>query len=75
VPTIVAASAYDLYKMREVVLHSGNNFLFLLVGFVVSFITAYISIKWLIEFLQKNSLVVFGIYRIVLAIILCAPVA
>jgi len=70
VPTILAASAYDLYKMRSVIASSQNNWIALTVGFVVSFITAYIVIKWFIRFLKGNSLSVFGIYRIILAIIL-----
>lgn len=70
VPTILAASAYDLYKMRSVVLSSQNNGMTLIIGFIVSFVTAYIAVKWFIRFLKNNSLSVFGIYRIILAIIL-----
>ncbi|PIY69015.1 undecaprenyl-diphosphatase, partial [Candidatus Roizmanbacteria bacterium CG_4_10_14_0_8_um_filter_39_9] len=70
VPTILAASAYDLFKMRTIVFSSLQNFPLLLVGFVMSFITAYIVVNWFIGFLKKNSLIYFGIYRIALAIIL-----
>lgn len=70
VPTILAASAYDLFKMRAIVFSSLQNFPLLLVGFVMSFVTAYIVVNWFIGFLKKNSLIYFGIYRIALAIIL-----
>ena len=70
VPTILVASAYDLYKMRDVITTSSNNLLILMVGFLASFITAYIVIKWLINYLKNNTLVIFGIYRMLLAIIL-----
>ena len=62
VPTILAASAYDLYKMRSIVMSSQTNGLALAIGFAVSFITAYIAVKWFIRFLKNNSLSVFGIF-------------
>lgn len=70
VPTILAASGYDLYKMRSIVFKSEGNFIYLIIGLGVSFITAYISIKWLIGYLQRNTLSAFGVYRIVLGLAL-----
>ena len=70
VPTILAASLYDFYKMREVVFVSTDKLVVLLVGFVVALASAYIGVKWLIGFLQNHSLSFFGWYRIVLGIIL-----
>lgn len=70
VPTIVAASGYDLFKMRGMLIHSTQYLPVLLIGFVASFITAYIAIKWLVGYLQKSSLVPFGIYRIILGLTL-----
>lgn len=69
IPTILAASAYDLYKSRHLLQASGNNLIPLIVGFVVSFIVAYFTVKWLTDYLSKHSLVIFGFYRISLAII------
>lgn len=68
VPTILAASAYDLYKMREIV--SSANAEFLAIGFVGAFISAYAGVRWFIRYLQSHSLASFGWYRIVLGIIL-----
>jgi len=70
VPTILAASVYDLFKMREVVFSQSSNLGILMVGFVVAFISALFAVKWFIGYLRKNSLFIFGIYRIALAIIL-----
>jgi len=70
VPTILAASGLELIKTDFKILSNSDNLLFLTVGFVVSFITAYISIKWLISFLQKKSLVIFGLYRVLTSFIL-----
>lgn len=70
VPTIFAASFFDLYKMRDIVTHYSNNWILLIVGFITAFMSSYFVVKWFIRFLQKNTLEIFGFYRILLAIIL-----
>jgi len=70
VPTILAAAGLDLVKTAQTVSLATDELVLIAVGFFMSMLTAYIVIKWFIGFLQKNSLVVFGVYRIVLGIIL-----
>lgn len=70
VPTIMAASAFDLLKTDFNLLKNPENLTLLTAGFIVSFITAYISVKWLIGYLKKNSLFGFGLYRILLGLLL-----
>lgn len=70
VPTILSASFYDFYKMRETVFSAGPNAMLLVVGFIASFLSAFMIVRWFIGFLRHNSLTSFGIYRIVLAIII-----
>lgn len=70
VPTIFAASFFDLYKMRDIISYYSNNWILLIVGFVTAFASSYFVVKWFIRFLQKNTLLIFGFYRILLAIIL-----
>jgi len=70
IPTIFTASFFDLYKMRSIVSNYSNNWILLAAGFVTAFISSYFVVKWLIDYLKKNSLVFFGFYRIALAIIL-----
>lgn len=69
VPTIFAASGYDLFKMRKVVFSSLQYAPLILVGFIASFISAYIVIRWFITYLQKNNLIPFAIYRIIAGIV------
>jgi len=69
-PTIFAASAYDFIQMRLVITTSTQYLPMLLIGFIVSFLIAYVVMKWFINYLRNNSLFYFGIYRIGLAIIL-----
>ncbi|MCR4263645.1 MAG: undecaprenyl-diphosphate phosphatase [Candidatus Roizmanbacteria bacterium] len=70
VPTILAAALYDFYKMREFASENSDELLLLSVGFIVAFASAYIGVKWLIKYLQNNSLTLFGWYRIVVGILL-----
>lgn len=70
IPTILAAAFYDVYKIGPLLFLYSNKASFLVAGFIVSFISAYVVVKWFIEYLKKNTLTPFAIYRIILAIIL-----
>ena len=69
IPTIFAASIFDLADL----IGSNQNFndltRYLIVGWVVAFIVALLSIKWLIVYLQKNTLNLFGWYRMVVGLL------
>lgn len=67
VPTMIAASGYDLYKSREFIAQGG--YLTLIVGTTLSFIFAMIAIKFLIGYVKKHDFKAFGIYRIILAVL------
>ena len=66
-PTLGGATLLEIYDSREVLLEM--NMLAMIVGIVVSFITAAIAIKWLVAYLSKHGLALFGWYRIALAIV------
>ncbi len=70
VPTILAASALDLFKGRSLLMENTHKIPLLLVGSVTAFISSYFVIKWFIDYLKKNSLAVFGIYRLIVGVIL-----
>ncbi len=42
----------------------------LVIGFIVSFVSGYLAIDFLIKFLQKQSMTVFVVYRLLLAVYL-----
>jgi undecaprenyl-diphosphatase len=67
VPTMLAASVLDLIKSSHQ--FTNQQFQVLGIGFVVSFITAVISIKWLLGFVRKHDFKPFGYYRIGLAVL------
>lgn len=57
------------------ILKNGMNFTtsewhLVLIGLIVSFITSYIVIKWFMNYIKTKSFKLFGIYRILLGIII-----
>jgi undecaprenyl-diphosphatase len=62
VPTIAAASGYDLLKSGTD--FSSSEFILLVIGFISSFIFAFITIKWLIKYIASHNFKGFGYYRI-----------
>lgn len=67
IPTMLAATVLDIYKNPLV--FSGNQLNIWLVGFITSFITAIIGVKFLLKYVQKNNFIIFGWYRIILGLI------
>lgn len=67
VPTIFAASFLDLIKTNHSLLFQINYLHQLFLGFFVAFVTAFIVVKWFVKYLQKNTLIVFGWYRIIIS--------
>ncbi|QQG47855.1 MAG: undecaprenyl-diphosphatase UppP [Candidatus Woesebacteria bacterium] len=66
-PTMFAATALDLVKSGFS--FTGNEILIMAVGFIGAFVTATLTIKAFIKFIQKNNFVGFGIYRIIVGLI------
>jgi undecaprenyl-diphosphatase len=74
VPTMLAASAkstLDVYKTTPEVF-SSNNLSILLIGSVVAFVVALVSVKFFISFIQKKGFALFGWYRIILGLTIIA---
>lgn len=67
VPTIFAASAYDVLKTDKLVML--QNIPLSVLGFASAFVSAYVVVKWFIRFMQHRDLVGFAWYRIVIGII------
>lgn len=67
VPTMAVATVYDLY--RSAGSFSNGDFPILALGFVVSFIVAILTIKWLLRFIKNHTFIGFGVYRILAALL------
>lgn len=77
VPTLLAATGYDLFKNLRHAAKTGGPNVFdtlgwtpALIGIVVAAISAAVAVKWLVGFLNKHGLMPFGIYRILLGLLL-----
>lgn len=62
-PTMFAATIYDLYKSRDLL--SMSDVPVFAVGFVTAFITAVIVVKLFLAYVSKHNFTVFALYRIV----------
>jgi len=77
-PTLGGATVYSLYKtlngdgpnMFEVI-----GWMPIIVGLVVATISAAVAVRWLVAFLTKHGLAVFGYYRLVLTAVLGGAIA
>lgn len=72
VPTMMAASIkslWDVYQETPEVLNT-DNLQILIIGSLVAFIVAILAIKFFIQYLQRNGFKIFGIYRIIVGLII-----
>lgn len=67
VPTMAAATGYDLYKSAGS--FSFDQFYILAIGFIVSFMVAMAAIKWLLHYVKHHTFIAFGVYRIIAALL------
>ena len=71
VPTMCAATGYKMLShFKDGNGFSENEVPVLILGNIVAFIVAWLAIKGFISFVQKNSLRVFGIYRIIAGLVI-----
>ena len=74
VPAILGASALKIFEFTEFLCVSdatltANAYVLLFAAFLVALLVSLIAIKLLLGFIRKHSFIPFGIYRIILGII------
>ena len=67
IPTMIVATGFDLLKTSFT--FTAQEISLLTIGFIGAFITALITVKYLLKFIQHHNFVLFGYYRIFLAVI------
>jgi undecaprenyl-diphosphatase len=70
IPTLIGAGAYSLYKERALL--SMADIPLFSVGLVVSFLSAWLCIRWLLGYIATHSFVGFAYYRIVFGLVVLA---
>jgi undecaprenyl-diphosphatase len=67
VPTMCAATGYDLYKTP--IHFSSQEYILLAIGLVIAFISAWLAVKVFLKLVQNYGFKYFGYYRIVIGLI------
>ena len=67
IPTLFAATGYSLWKERNSLVAADVPLLG--VGLVVSFISAFFCVRWLLRYISTHTFVVFAWYRIAFGIV------
>ena len=70
IPTLFAASAYDLYKHRTVL--AMDDLGMFAVGFVAAFISAFVAVRGLLKYITRHDFTVFVWYRILFGVAVLA---
>lgn len=67
-PVLAAASLFDLVKHYKS--FDTDDLSSLLAGFIAAFLVAYLTMKWFVRFIQTFTFASFGVYRILLGLLL-----
>jgi undecaprenyl-diphosphatase len=62
-----AATAYDTLKHGRLMLQTFDHDA-LLIGVMVAFFAAAVSVKWMVNYLSRHGLAIFGYYRVMIAV-------
>lgn len=68
VPTMVAATVYDIYKHRDLL--EMGDFPMFAAGFITAFISAWIAVRTLVRFVANHSYEIFAWYRIAFGLLI-----
>jgi undecaprenyl-diphosphatase len=68
IPTLIGAGAYSLFKERALL--SWTDAPLFIVGLVVSFVSAWWCVRWLLRFIATHSFVPFAWYRIAFGVLI-----
>ena len=81
IPTMVVATCYDLLKSLRgkgvanpigVSQIDPHGWVILAIGFIVSFLVAYLSVAWFMAWVRKHGFAPFAIYRIIVGALVLA---
>lgn len=67
IPTLIGAGVYSLFKERALL--SVDDIPMFATGLVVSFISAWICVRWLLKYIASHSFEIFAWYRIAFGLV------
>ena len=66
-PTLIAAGAYDLFKNRA--LFDAADIGMFALGMAVSFVAAFLCVRWLLRYIATHDFTFFAWYRIAFGLV------
>ncbi|MCF8198042.1 MAG: undecaprenyl-diphosphate phosphatase [Sulfuritalea sp.] len=70
IPTLLAATAYQLYKERALL--NADDLGMWVVGVVASFVSAFLCVRWLLRYISSHDFTIFAWYRIAFGLVVLA---
>jgi undecaprenyl-diphosphatase len=70
IPTLFAATGYEFVRNRALL--AGGDLSMIGVGFVVSFVSAFLVVRWLLRYVAHHDFIPFAWYRIAFGIVILA---
>jgi undecaprenyl-diphosphatase len=71
IPTLITASAYDLYKHKDILNFADDAGLFS-IGLISAFLSAILAVKGLLRYITQHNFIIFAWYRIVFGVVVLA---
>ena len=73
IPTLVGASVLEVFKVRHELAANAYEYMpMFAVGFVVSFLAAWVCVRWLLRYVATHTFIPFAWYRIAFGIVVLA---
>jgi undecaprenyl-diphosphatase len=72
---VPALTAAGIYELKDALGGDSVGVIALIVGTVVSFLVAYVSIAWLLRFVANHTMLSFVWYRVILGVVVLVLLA
>jgi undecaprenyl-diphosphatase len=73
IPTLIGASVLEVFKVRHELADNWHAYLpMFAVGFIVSFLAAWVCVRWLLRYVSTHTFIPFAWYRIAFGIVVLA---
>ncbi len=73
IPTLIGASVLEVFKVRHELAGNAHEYLpMFAVGFVVSFLAAWVCVRWLLRYVATHTFIPFAWYRIAFGLVVLA---
>jgi undecaprenyl-diphosphatase len=73
IPTLIGASVLEVFKVRHELAGNLHEYLpMFAVGFIVSFLAAWVCVRWLLRYVSTHTFIPFAWYRIAFGIVVLA---